>query len=118
MNIEKIGSANYQANNQIEIAKSSEEGFENRLKKAFDEKDEKELKKACYEFDSIFTKIIYKQMKSTIMKSDFMPNSSARDMFESMLDDKLSEESSKSGGIGIGEMLFKQMKKDMINKYK
>ena len=118
MKIDNFGS--YDAkNSKVEYSEKTSQGnFEARLKKAMDDKDEKALKNVCKEFEGVFMKMIYKQMKSSVIKSNFMPGSNAKDMFDSMLDDKLAEESSKAGGIGLGEMLFKQMRKDMINKYK
>jgi peptidoglycan hydrolase FlgJ len=104
-------------NIQNSAEKIEEQGFEAKLKKAMDEKDEESLKKVCNDFESIFMGIIYKQMKSTVMKSDLMPQSNAQNIFESMLDDELTKESAKAGGIGLGDMLFNQFKKDMENKY-
>lgn len=104
-----------------EVSKQSKElngSFEARLQKAMDVNDEKTLKKACTDFENMFMQIMYKQMRATVIKSDLVPQSNAREIFESMMDDKLAEESSKAGGIGLGDMLFKQMKKEMANIYK
>lgn len=119
MKIDNISGIDTKPNKVEYSASQANEGnFESKLKKAFDTKDEKALKSVCKDFEGVFMKIIYKEMKATVIKSDFMPTSNAKDMFDSMLDDKLAEESSKAGGIGLGDMLFKQMKKDMITKYK
>jgi flagellar protein FlgJ len=118
MKIDNLGSTELQGSRMEYSSKPVQGNFESKLKKAMDENDEKALKGVCSEFEGMFMKMIYKQMKNTVVKSNFMPENNAKDMFESMLDDKLAEESSRAGGIGLGEMLFKQMKKDMINKYK
>ncbi len=97
--------------------KIESQGFEAKLKKAMDEKDEDALKKVCNDFESIFMGIIYKQMKSTVLKSDLVPQSNAQNIFESMLDDELTKETAKAGGIGLGKLLFDQFKKDLEDKY-
>lgn len=114
-----VGNVGIKNNNYEYESKAANDGnFESKLKKAMDDKDEKALKGVCKDFEGIFMKIIYKQMKSTVMKNDFMPDSNAKEMFDSMLDDKLAEESAKAGGIGLGDMMYKQLKKEMINIYK
>lgn len=100
------------------VQEAGEATFESRLKKALSENDDKELKKVSQEFEGIFTKILYKQMKATVIKSDFMPESNAKEMFQSMLDEKLAEDSTKAGGIGLGDMMYNQLKKQMSNQYK
>jgi flagellar protein FlgJ len=97
--------------------KSAEGGFEQRLKSAMDKQDEKELKEVCRNFEQIFLSMMYKQMKSTVPKSELLPGDSGRDVFESMLDDSLMEEASKSGNLGLGEMMYKQLYKKLGNTY-
>lgn len=99
------------------VEKIQANGFEEKLKKAMDEKDEESLKKVCDDFESVFLGIVYKEMKATVQKSNFISNSNAMNIYESMLDDEISKETAKAGGIGIGRMLFLQFKKDMENKY-
>ena len=65
--------------------------FEGVLKKAFDDGDKKKLRDACDEFESVMLQILYKQMKATIPESGLVEKSSARTMFEDMLDETLME---------------------------
>lgn len=89
--------------------KSSESGFEKRLKAAMDAEDAKELKKVCREFEGIFLGMMYKQMKATVPKSGLFQSGAAQEIFESMLDEKLMEKAASSGGAGLGDMLYKQL---------
>lgn len=119
MDISKIG--NNLMDSMIHEAKSSkvdESDFEARLQKAMDEGDKKALKQACADFESIFLSMLYKQMKATIPKSDLVPASAGRDIFESMLDEKIVEKAAESGGIGLADSLYKQLSKQAENRYK
>lgn len=116
-----IGSINNNLiNNTVENAKNSKStgDFESRLKKAMDEKDEKELRKVCKDFESIMVSMMYKTMKATIPKSDLIKEDAGRDVFQSLLDEKLIEESTKQRGVGLADMLYKQLSRGMDKMYK
>lgn len=91
--------------------KAVDGSFEKTLQAAVDNKDDKELKKACQQFEAIMLDMMYKQMKATVVKSDFVQKDAGRDIFESMLDESLVEEASKTGSFGLAESLFKQLSK-------
>jgi flagellar protein FlgJ len=106
--------------NTIDNTKTRAAGdeFERRLKAAMETKDDKELKKVCQEFESIMLTMMYKQMKATVPKSGLMPESTGRDIMESMLDEKLIEKASESKGAGLGDVLYKQLSKRLNPTYK
>lgn len=106
-------------NNTIESAKmkSAEVDFEQRLQAAMDNKDDKEIRQVCRDFEKIFLSMMYKQMKATVPKSQLFAEDASRDIFESMMDDSLMEEASKGNGLGLGDVLYKQLKKQLNNKY-
>ncbi|MGX8796368.1 rod-binding protein [Fusibacter sp. JL298sf-3] len=70
-----------------------------------------ELKSACEAFESFFVQKLFNQMRQTSKSSGFVEKSMARETFEKMLDEELSKEISSAGGIGLADMLFKNMKK-------
>ena len=61
--------------------KVADDSFENRLKTAMTTKDEKELKKACNDFEGIMMNMMYKEMKATIQKSSLLPKDSGTEYF-------------------------------------
>lgn len=71
--------------------------------------DEKKMMQACKDFEAIFVNIMLKQMRNTINQSELVEKSYAREMFESMHDEKLSEEMTKGSGIGLAQELYKQL---------
>jgi len=76
--------SNKYLNNAIQSSsiKSSDDDFEKKLQNALENKDEKELKKVCKEFEGILLEIMYKQMRATVPKSDFIPADPGRDILK------------------------------------
>jgi len=71
--------------------------------------EEKKLREACQGFEAVFINKLLKQMRDTVQKSDFL-HSPYEDSYMSMFDQELADKLSKDGGIGIGDMLFQQLK--------
>ncbi|MBN2508753.1 MAG: rod-binding protein [Spirochaetales bacterium] len=71
--------------------------------------DDKKLLETCKEFESIFVKQMLNSMKSTINKSGLIKSSMAEGIFEDMLYEKYAQKISRNGGLGIGEMIYKQL---------
>lgn len=109
----EIGSINLKNNvdsAQNTRTKTVDDEFEKRLKAAAEKGDDAELKAVCNEFEGIFVNMMYKQMRATVPKSEFLHSDSATEIYESMLDDELTKAASKKG-IGLGDMMYKQMSK-------
>ncbi|MEA3357912.1 MAG: rod-binding protein [Thermodesulfobacteriota bacterium] len=68
------------------------------------------LKKACTEFESIFITHMLKAMDKTIDKGGLLGNSNENKMIKSMFNERLGNSIARSGGIGIGEILFEKLK--------
>lgn len=66
-----------------------------------------ELKKACIEFESLFTAYVLKNVRSTILRAEAPEQ--ARELYEAMFDEALAREISSSGALGLGEMIYKQL---------
>jgi len=106
---------NFSVDNAKSQVKTNE--FENLLKKAYSEKDDKQLKKVCKDFEQVMLNMMYKQMRAAIPKSDLLQDDSAKDTFEDMYYDKIVENVANGQGMGLGDMLYKSMSKDMKNTY-
>lgn len=90
-------------------AQAVDDSFAKKLEAAVQNNDDKELKKACQEFEGIMLNMLYKQMKATIVKSDLIEKDAGTEIFESMQDDNLMELASKTGSFGLAESLYKQL---------
>lgn len=117
MKIDGFGQINPADSIKANKAKTEAADFESVLKKAFDDGDKKKLKEACDEFESVMLQILYKQMKATVPEGGLTEKSSARAIFEDMLDETLMERSSHRG-VGISDMMYKQLSAQMDKAYK
>jgi peptidoglycan hydrolase FlgJ len=73
--------------------------------------DEDKLKKTCMDFESIFIQHLLKSMRQTIPQSGVFGESSQKNLFQSFFDQELSRNLANQRGLGIGKMLFDQMRK-------
>jgi len=84
--------------NDVRLAVPSEKKLE--VKK-------QELKKACREFESLFTAYILKNMRTTVLRAEAPEQ--AREIYEAMMDEAIAREISLSGALGLGDMIYKQL---------
>lgn len=90
------------------------EGFKQALEKAKASKDDEALKKVCKDFESIFVNMMFKSMKqaSQFEEDDgLVEKSFGRGIFEEMRDDELAKKVAEGGGIGIANVMYRQLKK-------
>lgn len=69
--------------------------------------DEKKIKETSQEFESLFIEQLFKSMRSTVPKDEWLNGGLKQDIFEDMLYGEYSKMISKSGGIGLGDMVYK-----------
>ncbi len=72
-------------------------------------KQEKKLRKACADFESILLYQMFKTMRNTIPQSGLTNKMTGKDTYEMMMDQKISEELAKKGGMGMQKVLFNQL---------
>jgi flagellar protein FlgJ len=73
-------------------------------------KSDEEIKDLAMQFESIFIHQMIKEMRKSIHKSDLL-NSFSLEMYESMMDEEIAKEMSKQKGIGLGDVLYRQLSK-------
>ncbi|GAB6086266.1 rod-binding protein [Alkaliphilus crotonatoxidans] len=66
-----------------------------------------ELLKACKEFESILVNLMLKQMRATVPVDS--EKSQAREIYESMYDEALSQELVQGEGLGLAKQLYQQL---------
>lgn len=67
------------------------------------------LRKACSEFESLFIYYMLKTMRSSTVKCAWLHQDRTEDIHTSLFDQEVSSHLAKQGGIGIGEMLYRQL---------
>lgn len=73
---------------------------------------EKKLREATKGFESVFINKLWQQMRKTVPKEGYL-HSKNEEMYLSMFDQALSEKLADAGGIGLGDMLYEQLKQSM-----
>lgn len=73
------------------------------------EADDAGLRKACQDFESLLTARLLQAMRATVPKSDFFGSEDSEAVFRDMLDAEIAAAAARRGGIGIAEMLYRQL---------
>ncbi len=81
------------------------------LKKRLSEPDtkDKQLRKACRNFEAVFIGKLWEQMRATVPKEGYL-HSPQEDAYLSMFDQAFSEKMADSGGMGLADMLYGHLK--------
>ena len=69
------------------------------------------------QFEELMLGILYKSMKSTIQRSDLVPEAPGRDIYEQWQDEALMKKIAERGTFGLADMMYKQLSKRMLNAY-
>ncbi|WP_031482004.1 rod-binding protein [Maridesulfovibrio frigidus] len=89
-------------------------GFKNKLNSLNDkisggENVEEGLRSACKKFEAVFMGKIWQQMRKGVQKSGYLKNN-YEEQYTSMFDKDFSEKLADGGGIGLGDMLYQQLR--------
>ncbi|MGI6704556.1 MAG: rod-binding protein [Clostridia bacterium] len=96
------------------VEQDTGQDFANILERAQAEKDDKRLKEACRELEAVFVNTVLERMRATIMRDGLIKKGLGEDIFTSMLDGQLASEISKGEGIGIADLLYRQLSNNTI----
>ena len=81
-----------------------------RLRKELEQKRyEAKVREACRGFETMFLSMMYRQMRATVPDNTLFGKSNSQKIWQSMLDDSMMEEVSKAGGVGLADMIYKQL---------
>lgn len=73
----------------------------------------KKLYDASVEFESIFVKMMLKEMKTSIHKSNLISGGHAEEIFEDMLYDEYAKNISKNDSMGIAEQVYSSLSSNL-----
>ena len=71
--------------------------------------EDAKLRKACSDFESLFIYNLLKNGRQSLPQGGLLGNSNESKIMTSMLDQTLAEQCSEGNGLGIGEMLYRQL---------
>ena len=70
---------------------------------------QKKLWRECQDFEGIILGVMYKEMDKSAMAGDPLGNDAASQTYREMLDDELSKNMARAGGIGLAPEMYRQM---------
>jgi len=76
-----------------------------------DTSDAKRLKDACRDFEAMLVNQMLKEMRKTVVKTDLFGSEKDEQYFREMMDFEVSKSISRTGSLGIAEMLYSQLSK-------
>jgi flagellar protein FlgJ len=76
-------------------------------------KEDKELREACKDFETLFVKQMLDSMRKTVEKADKSDNNGGKDYFEDMLYDNYAKKMSETANLGIAKMMYQQLYKSV-----
>ena len=71
---------------------------------------EKDMEKVARDFESVFVNKLFESMRKGVPKSGLL-DSSAMKMYQSLMDQELAKLMSERKGMGIGEMVYKDLRR-------
>lgn len=75
-------------------------------------KEDAKLREACEGFEAMFLKMMYKEMRSTVPDNELFGTSNGEKIMQDMLDTQMIDNISAGGGVGLADMMYKQLKLD------
>lgn len=114
MQIPKVSSMSM-INNTTSIQTQNTGNFAEQLadatEKAKEAKDDAKLKATCKDMEAVFLNMMMADMRKTIQKSKLV-DSSTEDLMTSMLDTEMTKNMANAGGMGLADMLYRQLRTD------
>ena len=69
---------------------------------------EKDMEKVARDFESVFVNKLLESMRKAVPKSGLL-DSSALDMYQSLMDQEMAKKMSERKGMGLGEMVYRDL---------
>jgi flagellar protein FlgJ len=117
-----MNNARFGINNRVSSSIKSAEnkaGFQEQLSSAINASKnngekrttDKKLMDTCVEMESLFVAKMFKEMRKTVQKNEWLHGGFAEEVFEDMLYDEYALNLSKNTKLGIAGMLYKELSK-------
>ncbi len=74
---------------------------------------DEELKRASAEMETVFLRMLFKEMQKTVPESSLFPREFGEGVYRDMLYDSYAEALSARGGIGLATLLYEQLSRGL-----
>ena len=115
MEIKGIGNEINKAYAGITASQDSEASFKKMLEDAMKTDDDEALQSACKEFEAYYIQQLFTQMRKTIPDGGMFTESNERNIYEDMLYEEHAKNLSQGKGIGIADVMYRQLSKAKEN---
>lgn len=78
---------------------------------AEEEEKDRKLRKSCADFEALFISYIFQTMRKTVPESATTTKMPGKDTYTMIMDQRLSEDLARRGGIGLQKVLYEQLKR-------
>lgn len=106
--------ADFAAKLEKAVAASTKTGKESAADAIAKRKEDAKLKAACKDMEAVFLNMMLTQMRATVPKGNLIGESSGEKIMQSLLDTELTKNMSQAGGIGLADMLYRQLSKSTV----
>jgi Rod binding domain-containing protein len=79
------------------------------LRKPVRPETREEVRKLSHQLESVFINQLFQAMRASVPKDEVLGNAPGQEMFTSMMDQRLAEETSKRLERGLGESMYRQL---------
>ena len=79
-------------------------------------RDLKSLRESCRQFEAVFVQQMYQAMRKNVPDNGLLQKDNATRIYQDMLDEQMANETAKGKGLGLGQMMYDQMKGRIENR--
>lgn len=69
------------------------------------------LRRACQDFEAVMLKAMFKSMRTAVPDGGLIEKGTSDEIFNDLMDQEVATQMARNEGIGIGDMLFRQLQK-------
>jgi flagellar protein FlgJ len=80
-----------------------------------DAKADAKLKDTCQQMEAVFINMLLTCMRTTVPKDSLLGDSSAEETMQSLADSETSKNMAKAGGMGLADMLYRQLSSTVVS---
>lgn len=77
-------------------------------------REEAKLKAACQEMEAVFLNMMLTRMRASVPKTKLMGDTAGEETMQSLLDTELTKNMAQAGGMGLADMLYRQLSKSSV----
>lgn len=105
-----LGNSYSKINTEMQMNQAKTDSFQTALNTAIEAQNKDDIKRSCVEFESYFIHMMFKEMRKTLHpENGILPPSRAEEYFQDMLDEESSKAIAEGNGIGLADMMYKQL---------